>query len=213
MRCGSAASTFRVIFTVLPEFRPLAIPTNFVSLDSSTFCRSKPPDCCLAAIARSGFWEGKDFSRNSPSSAPWPRLKTSSHCEKRRAAVVSGRGTWDQSEQARKTNASFFILILQFRRPRHRFSTLIFRTCIIHSVNLSSIDLNLLVVFEAILDERSLTRAAARVGLSQPGMSNALARLRALLGDPLFMRSARGMAPTARALSLGGPVRAALTQL
>ena len=51
--------------------------------------------------------------------------------------------------------------------------------------------MNLLVVFDALLEERNLTRAAARVGLSQPGMSNALARLRALFGDPLFTRSAR----------------------
>lgn len=58
----------------------------------------------------------------------------------------------------------------------------------IHQMNLASIDLNLLVALEALLEERSVTRAARRVGLSQPAMSNALGRLRALLGDPLLQR-------------------------
>jgi DNA-binding transcriptional LysR family regulator len=80
-------------------------------------------------------------------------------------------------------------------------------------VNIASIDLNLLVAFEALLDERGVSRAAARVGLSQPAMSNALARLRALFGDPLFQRTAGGMIPTPRAEQLRGPVRAGLAQL
>jgi DNA-binding transcriptional LysR family regulator len=80
-------------------------------------------------------------------------------------------------------------------------------------MNIASIDLNLFVAFDALLEERNLTRAAARVGLSQPGMSNALARLRALFGDPLFTRTARGMTPTPRATQLGGAVRGALAQL
>ncbi len=80
-------------------------------------------------------------------------------------------------------------------------------------MNLASLDLNLLLAFEALAEERSVTRAAKRVGLSQPAMSNALARLRAALGDPLFVRAARGIQPTPRAQQLAGPVRAALAQL
>ena len=80
-------------------------------------------------------------------------------------------------------------------------------------MNIASVDLNLLVAFEALLDERNVTRAAALVGLSQPGFSNALTRLRALFGDPLFTRGIRGMTPTPRALQLAGPVRGALAQL
>ena len=60
---------------------------------------------------------------------------------------------------------------------------------LIHPVNLSSVDLNLLVVLEALLAEGSVTRAAKRVGLSQPATSHALGRLRTLLGDPLFVLS------------------------
>src|SRR6476620_2542014 len=76
--------------------------------------------------------------------------------------------------------------------------------------NIGAIDLNLLVVFEALVAERSVTRAAGRVGLSQPAVSNALGRLRALLGDPLLVRTGRGMEPTARALELSGPIQQAL---
>ena len=60
------------------------------------------------------------------------------------------------------------------------------------------------------MEEHHLTRAAARVGLSQSGMSNALARLRDLIGDPLFVRSASGMRPTRVALELGPPLQQAL---
>ena len=60
----------------------------------------------------------------------------------------------------------------------------------------SELDLNLLRAFDAVLREGSVTAAAERLGLSQPAMSNALARLRALLGDPLFVRTPGGMDPT-----------------
>lgn len=80
-------------------------------------------------------------------------------------------------------------------------------------MNISSINLNLLVAFEALLDERNVSRAAKRAGLSQPAMSNALARLRVLFKDPLFNRVARGITPTPRALELAAPVRAGLKQL
>jgi hypothetical protein len=68
--------------------------------------------------------------------------------------------------------------------------------CIIQPVNISGIDLNLLLAFEALVDERHVGRAAKRVGLSQPAFSNAISRLRARLEDPLFVRTAQGMVPT-----------------
>src|SRR5262245_26032518 len=83
----------------------------------------------------------------------------------------------------------------------------------IHNMNLQTIDLNLLTVFEALMEERGVTRAAKRVGLSQPAMSNALARLRRTFNDPLFVRTTEGMSPTPAAQSLIGPVRSALAQL
>jgi DNA-binding transcriptional LysR family regulator len=75
------------------------------------------------------------------------------------------------------------------------------------------IDLNLLVAFDALMDERNVTRAAARVGVSQPAMSAALSRLRNLLGDPLFLRSAAGLLPTPRARDLAEPLAQALRQI
>jgi LysR family transcriptional regulator, nod-box dependent transcriptional activator len=77
-------------------------------------------------------------------------------------------------------------------------------------MNLGGLDLNLLVALDALLSERSVTRAAQRVGLSQPGMSNALARLRRLFDDPLLVRQGATLVPTARAEALVGPVREAL---
>jgi LysR family nod box-dependent transcriptional activator len=80
-------------------------------------------------------------------------------------------------------------------------------------VELSGIDLNLLVAFDALMTERSVTRAASRIGLSQPGMSNALARLRKLTGDPLLVREGVALVPTPRAQALRQPVREALTMI
>ncbi len=79
--------------------------------------------------------------------------------------------------------------------------------------NLRAIDLNLLVVLDALLHERNLTRAAARLPMSQPAMSHALARLRALLGDPLFHRTRGGLRPTPHALALEAPLRDVLAQV
>ena len=80
----------------------------------------------------------------------------------------------------------------------------------IDGMNLRSIDLNLLTVFDAIMAEGNQSRAANRLGMSQPAMSNALARLRAALGDPLFVRTAQGMTPTPRGRALAEPIRQAL---
>jgi DNA-binding transcriptional LysR family regulator len=78
------------------------------------------------------------------------------------------------------------------------------------TARLSGFDLNLLVVLDVLLAERNVTRAATRLGLSQPAVSNALARLRAALNDPLLVRTRQGMAPTPRALALVGSLRDAL---
>lgn len=80
-------------------------------------------------------------------------------------------------------------------------------------VNLTATDLNLLVALEALLEDRSVTQAGKRIGLSQPAMSAALRRLRILFGDELFVRSGRGVSPTPRALDLAVAVRAGLAQL
>lgn len=80
-------------------------------------------------------------------------------------------------------------------------------------MNLRSLDLNLLLVFDAVYCERSISRAAQKLHLSQPTVSNALARLRQRLADPLFERSAQGMAPTPRAKKLADPIRQALNVL
>jgi DNA-binding transcriptional LysR family regulator len=81
------------------------------------------------------------------------------------------------------------------------------------SVKLGAIDLNLLVVFDAVMRERNVTRAGEHLGLSQPAMSHALTRLRYMLKDDLFIRSPKGMLPTPRAEQLAVPVRAALDGL
>jgi DNA-binding transcriptional LysR family regulator len=90
-------------------------------------------------------------------------------------------------------------------------STLVIRT--IDPVNFRTFDLNLLRIFDALMRERSVTRAGDRVGLSQPAMSAALARLRAALDDQLFIRRGPDMVPTPRAASLAGPVREALAAM
>ncbi len=74
-------------------------------------------------------------------------------------------------------------------------------------------DLNLLRIFNAIMQERTLTRAGQRLGMGQPAMSHALARLRHMLKDELFVRTPDGMRPTRRAERMEGPLRAALEEL
>jgi LysR family transcriptional regulator, nod-box dependent transcriptional activator len=77
-------------------------------------------------------------------------------------------------------------------------------------MDLTGVDLNLLVAFDALMDERSVTRAASRLSLSQPGMSNTLARLRKLFDDPLLVREGLALVPTPRADALRQPVSDAL---
>jgi LysR family transcriptional regulator, nod-box dependent transcriptional activator len=78
-------------------------------------------------------------------------------------------------------------------------------------MSLTGVDLNLLVALDALLAERSVTRAASRIGLSQPGMSNTLARLRKLFGDPLLVREGQALVLTPRAEALRQPVQEALS--
>ena len=80
-------------------------------------------------------------------------------------------------------------------------------------MNLRSLDLNLLVVFDAIYRERNVTRAAEKVFLTQPAASNALSRLRGHLKDELFLRGPEGLRPTPRAIELAPRLHAILTEL
>ena len=90
---------------------------------------------------------------------------------------------------------------------------LTFVTTILTNVNLSAIDLNLLLVFDAVLSEKSVVGAARRLHVTPPAISNALTRLRAALGDPIVTRSGRGIVPTPRAQRLAPAIRRALAQI
>jgi len=80
-------------------------------------------------------------------------------------------------------------------------------------MNWRTFDLNLLVVFDGLFREGSVTRAGKTLGMSQPALSHALNRLRYLLEDQLFIRTPKGMVPTPRAEQLALPLRQALTQM
>lgn len=82
-----------------------------------------------------------------------------------------------------------------------------------NDAHFNTLDLNLLRVFLALLEEESATRAGERLGLTQSAVSHALSRLRAALGDELFERGATGLQPTPRAVEMGPAVRAALKTL
>lgn len=75
---------------------------------------------------------------------------------------------------------------------------------------LRGVDLNLLTVFDAVMQEQNITRAAHNLGMSQPAVSNAVARLKIMFNDELFMRKGRGIQPSQRARQLLGPIRQAL---
>lgn len=81
------------------------------------------------------------------------------------------------------------------------------------AVNLSDVDLNLFLVLHTVLEERSATAAGKRLHVSQSAVSNALARLRDLFGDPLFVREGRGLVPTPRAEQLAPIVANVVAQL
>ena len=97
----------------------------------------------------------------------------------------------------------------------HAFVQWIFCIKIIHKMNfsLNQIDLNLLVVFDALMRDRHVTRAGERIGLSQPATSNALARLRHLTKDELFIRGKSGLQPTPVAIAIAQQIQPALQQI
>jgi DNA-binding transcriptional LysR family regulator len=80
-------------------------------------------------------------------------------------------------------------------------------------MNISSLDLNLLRVFDALMQERSVTRAGETIGLSQPAVSASLNRLRHIIGDRLFVREGNVMVPTPRAEALGEALRTVMTDI
>mgnify|MGYP001383363536 CR=1 FL=1 len=80
-------------------------------------------------------------------------------------------------------------------------------------MKINSFDLNLLVVFRALFEERNVTKASKKIGITQPAMSNALNRLRYLVKDELFIRGPKGMRPTPRALELSVPIHSSLTNI
>lgn len=77
-------------------------------------------------------------------------------------------------------------------------------------LTLRSVDLNLITVFDAVMQEQNITRAAQTLGMSQPAVSNAVSRLKVMFNDELFMRNGRGIKPTQRARQLFGPIRQAI---
>ncbi|MGL5336198.1 MAG: transcriptional regulator LeuO [Enterovibrio sp.] len=77
-------------------------------------------------------------------------------------------------------------------------------------VTLRSVDLNLITVFDAVMQEQNITRAAQNLGMSQPAVSNAVSRLKQMFNDELFVRNGRGIKPTQRARQLFGPIRQAI---
>lgn len=81
------------------------------------------------------------------------------------------------------------------------------------SGDIRTLDLNLLKTLDALLDERNVTRAARRLALTQPAVSGMLTRLRESFGDPLFVRTQRGIVPTERALALAGPIKQVLSEI
>src|SRR5262245_45416250 len=83
----------------------------------------------------------------------------------------------------------------------------------LNKIVLSRIDLNLLVVFHAVLEERHVARAAGRLNVTPSAVSHGLGRLRHLLNDPLFLRTPKGVVPTERALELGDPVAEVLARI
>src|SRR6266705_6126076 len=83
----------------------------------------------------------------------------------------------------------------------------------IPAMDIRAVDLNLLKAFDALMSERAVTRAAGRIGLSQPAMSHALSRLRSLFADDLFVRTSTSMEPTAHAREIAPLVAAAIEHI
>src|SRR5947207_7619785 len=84
---------------------------------------------------------------------------------------------------------------------------------LIRPMDIRAVDLNLLKAFDALMSEGAVTRAAGRIGLSQPAMSHALSRLRSLFADDLFVRTATSMEPTTRAREIAPLVTTAIEHI
>jgi DNA-binding transcriptional LysR family regulator len=84
---------------------------------------------------------------------------------------------------------------------------------LLNAIDLSRLDLNLLVLFQVVLEEAHVGRAAARLGLTPSAVSHGLGRLRSLMGDPLFLRTPKGVVPSARAHELAAPVADILSRV
>src|SRR6516162_5416402 len=82
-----------------------------------------------------------------------------------------------------------------------------------HKMNVKSLDFNLLVALKVLLDEKHVTRAAERIGLSQPAMSRALGRLRVIFNDPLLVKSTKGLCLTPKAKELYQPLQTILIDI
>src|ERR1700761_1976312 len=100
---------------------------------------------------------------------------------------------------------------MNVRHPRYAYCSFLAKPLPV--VTFRPLDLNLLRVFDAVMAEGSLTRAAERLSMTQPAASHALKRLHTAVGEDLLLRTAFGMRPTARAEALWPQVRAALAQL
>src|SRR4030095_13671799 len=83
----------------------------------------------------------------------------------------------------------------------------------LNNIDLSRADLNLLALFEVVLEERHVGRAADRLRLTPSAVSHGLGRLRRMLNDPLFLRTPKGVVPTARATELAGPIAEVLARV
>src|SRR4051812_33096011 len=83
----------------------------------------------------------------------------------------------------------------------------------LNHISLAKVDLNLLLVFHTVLEEGHVARAAGRLNLTPSAVSHSLGRLRYLFNDPLFLRTPKGVVPTARALELGEPVAEILVRV
>src|SRR5258708_27249416 len=98
-------------------------------------------------------------------------------------------------------------------QPRPSSIESIDRMIFIRRMDIPAVDLNLLKAFDALISERAVTRAAGRIGLSQPAMSHALSRLRSLFADDLFVRTQTGMEPTAHAREIAPLVSTAIEHI
>src|SRR5258706_8372179 len=126
-----------------------------------------------------------------------------------------GSSAWREAAERKEAERTRAARLIPSKIPAGTNSCHRFAVCLsfMLPMQLESLDLNLLLAFDALVSERNVTRAAEKMGLSHPAMSNALARLRQWLGDPLFERVGGAMQPTARARQLIAPVGEAIATL